>query len=253
MFRPALFFLGVMLAALPARADVTVGEARDAVAIYDEGKRLQEKGDFEGAYLLYREADAMYPGALPKYRIAVCLDALDRTKEAITAYRAFLELAEPKHQDLISVVRSRLKALEPPKKRVRVASDVARARVRVAEAHRPVKDPATDTAKDTAKIEQDPLPMRVTGFVLLGATLGAGAAFAATYAQSRTAAREPDRQRYGIAAGILAPTTAALALGAVIVLPLSFRSDDSDDDAEEKEAFVTPYAGPTGAGFVGRF
>jgi len=90
----------------------------------------------------------------------------------------------------------------------------------------------------------------VTGFVLLGATLGAGAAFAATFAQSRTAASEPDRQRYGIAAGILAPTTAALALGTVIVLPLSFRSDD---DAEKEDAFVTPYAGPGGAGFVGRF
>lgn len=243
MVRPAvlLFAIPVMLAALPAKADVTVTEARDAVAIYDEGKRLQEKGDFEGAYLLFVEADRMYPGALPKYRMAVCLDALGRTKEAIAAYRAFLEVAEPKHQESIAAVRSRLKALEPPKKRVRVASAVARPPVRTAEAHRDVKD-------NPAK--QDPLPMRVTGFVLLGATLGAGAAFAATYAQSRTAESEQDRQRYGIAAGILAPTTAALALGAVIVLPLSFRSDD---DAEEKEAFVTPYAGPTGAGFVGRF
>ena len=37
-------------------------EAPDAVAIYDEGKRLQEKGDFEGAYLLYVEADKINRG-----------------------------------------------------------------------------------------------------------------------------------------------------------------------------------------------
>jgi hypothetical protein len=221
----AAFLVGALLLAVTGAnaedqaAQVSLEEARGAIALFNEGKRVQGAGDFEGAYLLFREADAMYPGALPKYRSAVCLDALGRTAEAVAGYRAFVAFAQKagKHADLVALARTRLAVLAPPKLTEKVAVSHA------APAARP-----THLSVDPAP-ESNPLPLRVTGFVLLGAALATGAALAATFAQSRMTEDAREREEKGTAATILAPITASFALGAVIVLPLGYREPDTGD------------------------
>jgi tetratricopeptide (TPR) repeat protein len=237
------FALGLLVAILAARTAhaepaVTLAEARDAIAIYEEGKRRQAAGEHEAAYLLYLEADAMYPGALPKFRAARCLEELGRAPEALALYRDFVSLVdegdEPKHADLVAEAKARIAALEPKPA-----------------AHKSAKK---KQAPPTPRVPAPPLPaddglaLRVSGFVLLGLTLGSGAGLAGSFAHSRLANSSLERDRASMAVNVLGPVTAGLAIATAVVLPLGYRDAADRDEPAQARVELAPLATPTEAG-----
>jgi len=77
----------------PKEAAPTSEEAKkeEAKKLYGEASEKFKANDFAGALPLFEQADTVYPGAAPKHKIAVCLDKLGKTREAIAAYRAFID------------------------------------------------------------------------------------------------------------------------------------------------------------------
>jgi hypothetical protein len=66
----------------------TKQKARNA---YAAGKKKLEAGDYVGALGEFRTAEALVPGGAPKYQIAVCLDNMGQTADAVAAYRTFID------------------------------------------------------------------------------------------------------------------------------------------------------------------
>jgi len=100
-----------------AQAKPTVSEAQKKQKAIEAFKSAQKKfaaGDYAGALPLYKEAEATIPGARPKYQIAVCLDKLGRTDEAVKAYRTFIDSKpdKAKYSDEITEAGKRISALE---------------------------------------------------------------------------------------------------------------------------------------------
>jgi tetratricopeptide (TPR) repeat protein len=63
----------------------------DAKKAWEEGQTKFEAGDYAGALEAYQRADQLYPGAAPKQKIALSLDKLGKAREAIAAYKAFID------------------------------------------------------------------------------------------------------------------------------------------------------------------
>jgi len=67
-------------------------EARKA---YGEAESKFQSGDFEAALAGYKAANDAVPAAQTLYKMAICLDKLDKTSDAIAAYAAFLSSNPP--------------------------------------------------------------------------------------------------------------------------------------------------------------
>lgn len=90
---------------------------------FKEAEAKFDKGDYAGALVLYQEADDLIPGASPKYKMAVSLDKMNKTKEAVEAYQKFLD-ANPdpeKFKDKIADAKGRQEALKKTPGKVKVA------------------------------------------------------------------------------------------------------------------------------------
>ncbi|MEZ4438326.1 MAG: hypothetical protein R3B72_04525 [Polyangiaceae bacterium] len=86
---------------------------QEAKAAYTKGKALMDRNDFAGAAEAFKKADELVPGAAPKYQVAVCLDRLGSAKEAIEAYRTFIN-SQPgeKYADRVVAAGKRIAELE---------------------------------------------------------------------------------------------------------------------------------------------
>jgi tetratricopeptide (TPR) repeat protein len=62
---------------------------------YAEGETKFQAGDYEGAYAAYKAANEAVPASQALYKMAVCLDKLDKSSEAAAAYGAFLASNPP--------------------------------------------------------------------------------------------------------------------------------------------------------------
>lgn len=67
----------------------------DARKHYAEGESKFQSGDYEGAYAAYKAANDAIPAPQTLYKMAVCLDKLDKTSEAVDAYGSFLSSNPP--------------------------------------------------------------------------------------------------------------------------------------------------------------
>ncbi|MBI4954587.1 MAG: PEGA domain-containing protein [Myxococcales bacterium] len=84
----------------------------EAGKAYGEANELFKKDQFAAALPGFQKADALVPGSMPKYKIAVCLDKLNRKQEAVAAYQAFLTSKPPaKMADKVKEAEGRIKAL----------------------------------------------------------------------------------------------------------------------------------------------
>jgi hypothetical protein len=100
-------------------ADVAVAQQpnakaqKDAKVAYDAGKLKMDQGNYAGALPDFQRADALWPGAAPKYNIALCYDKLGRNAEAIAAYRTFIN-SNPgaKYADRVVAAGRRISELE---------------------------------------------------------------------------------------------------------------------------------------------
>jgi hypothetical protein len=101
----------VVLAAPPAKAapkkpakaakgddkdDPKRAEARKA---YGEAEAKFQSGDFEAALASYKTANDAVPAPQTLYKMALCLDKLDKANDAIAAYGAFLGSSPPASMD----------------------------------------------------------------------------------------------------------------------------------------------------------
>ncbi len=109
-------------------------ESADAAGKKDEAKRLYKEAeekwsklDYAGALPLYQQADSVWPGAQPKYKIAQCLDKLGKIPDAAKAYEAFLGATpDPvKFQDKILDAHTRLGELKKSPAKVTVTTTPA--------------------------------------------------------------------------------------------------------------------------------
>jgi hypothetical protein len=62
---------------------------------YAEGETKFAAGDFEGAYAAYKAANEAVPASQALFKMAVSLEKLDKSSEALTAYQAFLSSNPP--------------------------------------------------------------------------------------------------------------------------------------------------------------
>ncbi|MFO0586677.1 MAG: tetratricopeptide repeat protein [Polyangiaceae bacterium] len=82
-------------------------------AVYKRGIAAQEAGRFKEALELYYEANRVVPGAMPKLKIAQCLEALGRNDEAIRYYEIFISEAPNRsnYPEKVEEARRRVDAL----------------------------------------------------------------------------------------------------------------------------------------------
>jgi tetratricopeptide (TPR) repeat protein len=71
-------------------------EARKA---YGDAENKFQSGDFEAALAGYKAANDAVPAPQTLYKMAICLDKLDKTSDAIAAYGAFLGSSPPASMD----------------------------------------------------------------------------------------------------------------------------------------------------------
>src|SRR5579859_3889009 len=87
-------------AAKPAKGDKADDPKRaEARKNYAEAEGKFQSGDYEAAYNLYKAANDAVPAPQTLYKMATCLDKLDKTNEAIAAYGAFLASSPPASMD----------------------------------------------------------------------------------------------------------------------------------------------------------
>lgn len=98
----------------------------NAAKAFKEANEKFDKGDYAGAVVQYEEADALFPGAKPKQRIAVCYDKLNKPKEAVAAYEKFLadnpDSAKFPNNE-IPEAKTRLEAIKKTPAKVKVTTD----------------------------------------------------------------------------------------------------------------------------------
>jgi hypothetical protein len=82
--------------AKPAKGDDKDDPKRaEARKAYGEAESKFQAGDFEAALAGYKTANDALPAPQTLYKMAICLDKLDKTSDAIAAYAAFLSSNPP--------------------------------------------------------------------------------------------------------------------------------------------------------------
>ncbi len=141
-----------------------------AKKFFEDAQAKFAAGEFAAAHDLYKQADELIPGAVPKFKMAESLDKAGDVEAAITSYQAFLDSKPPedKNKERIDAAKARIAALQTAPADVKVVVTPAEATGVVIsvdgqpQAGNPVKVPPgkhTITAKaegyDEAKIEVD--------------------------------------------------------------------------------------------------
>jgi hypothetical protein len=105
----------------------------EAKRLFKDGEEKFTAGDFAGALDSYRGADEMLPGVMPKYKIAVTLDKLNKVSDAVAGYQSFLDYVDAqaqtdkkfdakKWEDKVTESKGRIEALKKTPATVRVTS-----------------------------------------------------------------------------------------------------------------------------------
>jgi hypothetical protein len=82
--------------AKPAKGDDKDDPKRaEARKAYGEAESKFQAGDFEAALASYKTANDAVPAPMTLYKMAICLDKLNKTSDAIAAYGAFLSSNPP--------------------------------------------------------------------------------------------------------------------------------------------------------------
>ncbi len=305
----------------PAKPKTEKERKEAAKKNFEEAQAKFAAGDFAAAYELYKQADELVPGAVPKFKMAESLDKAGDVEGAIKAYEAFLASKpdEAKHKERIDGAKARVAALQnapadvkvvitppdaagvvlsvdgqpqqgnpvkvPPGKHTITAKaegfDEAKVEVEVKRGEKkevpltltakpgggavaegpkeppkpvPPKEPPTTESEGTSTL----IPAIVT-LSLAGAGAVVGGVFGVLALQSKGDFEETPTQdlfdeteRNALIADM--SFGVALTFGVTGLVLLLTDSGGEEKPAEpEKKAFVTPFAGPGGAGVVGNF
>jgi len=105
----------------------------EAKRLFKDGEDKFAAGDFAGALESYRGADEMLPGVMPKYKIAVTLDKLNKVSDAVAGYQAFIDYVDAqakadkkfdakKYDDKVTESKGRVEALKKTPATIRVTA-----------------------------------------------------------------------------------------------------------------------------------
>jgi hypothetical protein len=118
--------LGVVLALLgvpvPALAQAT-DPANEATsrALFDEGRRLMQSGDYAHACTKFEEGQRLAPGIGLKFNLAECYEKLGKVASAWSAYRDVVGLARAQGQELRETIATeKARAIEARVPRLRI-------------------------------------------------------------------------------------------------------------------------------------
>src|SRR5437868_11014112 len=100
--------------AKPAKNDKSDDPKRaEARKNYADAEAKFQSGDYESAFNFYKAANDAVPAPQTLYKMALCLDKLDKTSEAIAAYGAFLSSSPPASMDAkVTAPQARLAELK---------------------------------------------------------------------------------------------------------------------------------------------
>jgi len=92
----------------------TAEKKKEAKKLFKKAKAKFKDGKYAEALPLYQQADALIPGAVPKYQMAQCHDKMGNVGDAVKQYEAFLGTNPDakKHKDRIGTAKSRLEELK---------------------------------------------------------------------------------------------------------------------------------------------
>ena len=108
-----LVAFGLMLLAPPmARAD-GAGENAAAQALFDEGRRLMEQGDYAAACPKLESSQKLDPGAGTLLNLATCYEKNGQTASAWVTYQDAATASADRHPDWAERARARTAALAP--------------------------------------------------------------------------------------------------------------------------------------------
>lgn len=81
---------------------------------FEEAQAKFAAGEYAAAHDLYKQADELIPGAVPKFKMAESLDKAGDVEGAISGYEAFLASKPPedKNKERIEAAKSRISALQ---------------------------------------------------------------------------------------------------------------------------------------------
>lgn len=110
----------------------TANAKKDAAKkFYKDAETRLGSGDFECATVMFKAADELVPGAMPKYKVAVSIDKQNKVQDAVAAYEAFLaglsDADKEKRGEQITDAKGRVEALKKTPGKVKVSIDPATA------------------------------------------------------------------------------------------------------------------------------
>jgi hypothetical protein len=120
-------------AAKPAKPLTDKQKKDEAKRLFKDGEDKFAAGDFAGALESYRGADEMLPGVMPKYKIAVTLEKLNKVSDAVAGYQAFIDYVDAqakadkkfdtkKWDEKVTESKGRIEALKKTPATVRMAA-----------------------------------------------------------------------------------------------------------------------------------
>ena len=98
----------------PAKPKTEKEKKEAAKKLFEEAQAKFTAGEYAAAHDLYKQADELVPGAVPKFKMAESLDKANDVDNAIKAYEAFLASNPPadKNKDRIDAAKARITALQ---------------------------------------------------------------------------------------------------------------------------------------------
>ena len=171
----ALVVMALLGYALPAVADDVVpssSDHRQANALYKEGVRLYNNGEYAGALDLFQNAFHRYPDPRILFSIASTLRQMGRTVDAANAYQRFVDDPHAEAQ-LVSDTQTVLKVLDATVGKVEIAFDGPAGEVQVEDSEwMPVgtKLVRVEAGSFIVRGRRDGFTAETTGRVTAGAT-----------------------------------------------------------------------------------
>jgi tetratricopeptide (TPR) repeat protein len=108
----------------PAKPLTEFQKKEAAKKAFKSGEEKFDKGEYEAALALYKEADELVPGVTPKHKAALSLDKLNRVVDAVAAYQIYLD-AKPdpvKYKDNIAAAEARIAELKKTPAKIKVVT-----------------------------------------------------------------------------------------------------------------------------------
>lgn len=113
----------------PAKPKTEKEKKEAAKKAFEEAQAKFAAGEYAAAHDLYKQADELVPGAVPKFKMAESLDKSGDVEGAIAAYEAFLASKPPedKNKERIEAAKARISALQNAPADVKVVVSPAEA------------------------------------------------------------------------------------------------------------------------------